>query len=109
MKVIENTVVYFRYTMKNARGEVMEDTMAGAPKCYLHGASGIQLSLQRQFEGLKEGDTRVIYLKKEIGTTGEDFTFNVIIDKIRPALKEEQILGYPVTEDRSICDSDCIC
>ena len=95
--------------MKNSKGQVIENTMDGSPKCYLHGSTGIQPSLQLQFEGLKAGDTRVIYLKKESGLSNEDFTFDIIIDKLRPALDEELMLGYPVMLDNSICDSDCIC
>jgi hypothetical protein len=95
--------------MKNDKGEVIEDTMEGSPKCYLHGSLGIHSSLQLQFEGLKVGDTKVIYLKKESGILNEDFTFNIIIDKLRPALEEELMLGYPVLIYNLICDSRCIC
>ena len=107
--VTKNIVVIFRYIMKNSKGQVIENTMNGAPKCYLHGAAGIQLSLQVQFEGLKVGDTKVIYLRKESGVSNEDFTFDIIIDKLRPALEEELLLGYPVMIDSLICDSRCIC
>lgn len=102
-------VVIFRYVMKNKRGEVIENTMEGAPKCYLHGSGGIHSSLQMQFEGLKVGGTRIIYLKKENGFSNEDYTFNIIIDKLRPASEEELMLGYPVTIDNLICDSNCVC
>lgn len=107
--VTKNIVVIFRYIMKNSKGQVIENTMNGAPKCYLHGAAGIQPSLQVQFEGLKVGDTKVIYLRKESGVSNEDFTFDIIIDKLRPALEEELLLGYPVMIDSLICDSRCIC
>jgi len=109
MIVTKNIVVIFRYVMKNSKGQVIENTMNGSPKCYLHGSSGIQASLQVQFEGLKVGDTKVIYLKKESGLSNEDFTFDIIIDKLRPALDEELMLGYPVSIDDLICDSNCIC
>lgn len=109
MIVRKNMVVYFRYIMKNSKGFVIENTMADSPKCYLHGSCGIQSSLQLQFEDLKVGDTKVIYLKKKSTEINEDFTFDVIIDKLRPALQEEQILGYPFLIDNSVCESDCIC
>lgn len=109
MNVTKNIVVIFRYIMKNDRGEVIENTMEGSPKCYLHGSDGIHPSLQAQFEGLKVGDTRLVYLKKESGLSNEDFTFDIIIDKLRPASEEELMLGYPVSIDNLICDSQCIC
>ncbi len=107
--VTKNIVVVFRYIMKNSKGQVIANTIEGSPKCYLHGSPGIQPSLQVQFEGLKVGDTKVIYLKKENGLSNEDFTFDIIIDKLRPALEEELMLGYPVTIDNFICDRRCIC
>lgn len=109
MTVTKNMVVAFRYIMKNSRGEVVENIMEASSKSYLHGSTGIQAVLQLQFEGLEEGDTKTIYLKKENVQATEDFTFDVVIDEIRPALKEELMLGYPVVIDNLICDEDCIC
>ncbi len=102
-------VVCFRYIMKNNKGDVIENTMDSLPKCYLHGSPGIQPFLQLQFEGLKVGDTRLIHLTKESGLSNEEFTFEVIIDELRPALEEELMLGYPVLIHNSICDADCVC
>ena len=47
--VTKNIVVIFRYIMKNSKGQVIEKTRNCAPKCDLHGAAGIQSSLQVQF------------------------------------------------------------
>jgi len=104
MTVTKNLIVAFRYIMKNNRGEVIENTMEGSSKSYLHGSLGIDPLLQVQFEGLKVGDTKIIYLKKE-NNSNEDFTFDIVIDQIRPALKEELMLGYPVIA----CNEDCTC
>ena len=109
MTVKKNMIVFFRYTMRNSGGEVLENNRDGLPKCYLHGAAGKQPSLQVQFEGLKVGDTKTIYLKGDGGITADDYTFNVIIDDLRPAVEEEQLLGYPVVIDDSICGPNCIC
>lgn len=100
--VTKGTVVYFRYIMKNTKGEVIENTMESSPKCYLHGAPGIHPSLQLQFEGLKAGDTGLMHLDG-------GFTFDVIIDELRSARKEELMLGYPLSTDHLICDTDCAC
>jgi hypothetical protein len=109
MTVTKNMVVAFRYVMKNSRGEVVENKMEASSKSYLHGSTGIQPALQLQFEGLKEGDTKTIYLKKENDQANDDFTFDVIIDKIRPALQQEIMLGYPVVTDNLFCDENCVC
>jgi hypothetical protein len=83
--------------------------MESSSKSYLHGAAGIDPLLQLQFEGLREEDKKIIYLKKENGQANEDFTFDVVIDQIRPALEEELMLGYPVVTDNLFCDENCIC
>ena len=109
MIVKKNIVVAFRYLMKNNKGEVIENTMEGTPKYYLHGSDEIHSSLQAQFEGLKIGDSKIIYLKNQDGVSDQDFTFDVVIDNLRPASEEELMLGYPVMIDNLICDSNCDC
>ncbi len=109
MSVSKNMVVYFRYIMKNNKGDVIENITNGNSKCYLHGSLGILPSLQSQFEGLQAGDTKLVYLTEDSGLTGENFTFEVIIDEVRKAQEEELILGYPVIADNSICNSNCVC
>jgi FKBP-type peptidyl-prolyl cis-trans isomerase 2 len=109
MVVEKNTVVVFRYLMKNSKGEVIENTLEGAPGYYLHGSDGIHPSLQSQFEGLKAGDTKIIYLKNENDLLNDDFTFEIIIDKLRPASEEEVMLGHPVAIDNLSCGPGCNC
>jgi len=108
MTITKNIVVTFRYVMKNNKGEVIENTMQGSPKYYLHGSEGIHSSLQAQFEGLQVGDSKIIYLKKENGVS-ENFSFEIVIDELRPALKQEEMIGYPVAINSLICDSNCVC
>ena len=45
---------------------------------------------------IKAGDKKTVYLTAESGLTNEDFIFEVIVDEVRAALKEEILLGYPV-------------
>ncbi len=103
MRVEKNTVVYIRYIMKNGRGEVLENRMDERTG-YLHGSSGILPVLQAQLEGLKAGDEKQVYLSRQEGLTDDDFSFEVIIDALRPALPEELALGYLVE-----CGDDCVC
>ena len=65
--------------------------------------------LQAQLEGLKAGDKKVVYLTAASGLTNEDFIFEVIIDEVRVALKEEVLLGYPVKLNVPKCEADCEC
>ena len=55
IQVQNNTVVAFRYIMKNSRNEILENTMDGIPTVYLHGTPAIQSLLQEQLQGLQEG------------------------------------------------------
>jgi FKBP-type peptidyl-prolyl cis-trans isomerase SlyD len=109
MPIAKDNVVAMRYIMMNAEGLVLENTMSNNPVSYLHGSSGIQPLLQVQLEGLKAGDKKRVYLNAESGLTTEDFIFEVIIDEVRAALKEEILLGYPVKLNAPKCEADCDC
>jgi hypothetical protein len=108
MKVImKNMVVTFRYVMRNAKGQVLEDTTAGEPTRYLHGSNEISPLLQQQLEGLKEGATSDISLLQSMGNASGDYFFKVIIETVRPANEDELLLGYPLT--LADCGDDCEC
>jgi FKBP-type peptidyl-prolyl cis-trans isomerase 2 len=109
MQVAKNSVVSIRYIMKNGKGVVLGNTMNNDPVSYLHGSTGILPVLQAQFEGLKTGDKKVVYLTTIPGLTSEDFIFEVMIDDVREALQEEILLGYPVKMNVVKCESDCDC
>jgi hypothetical protein len=95
--------------MKDSNEVVLENTMNDSPVSYLHGSTGIHPLLQAQLEGLKAGDKKTIYLTTDSGLTNKDFVFEVIIDDVRAALKEEILLGYPVKLNVSKCEADCDC
>jgi len=107
--VAKNCVVAIRYIMKNSREEILENTMNHDPVNYLHGSTGIQPLLQAQLDGLRVGNKKTVFLLAESGLTNEDFTFEVIVDDVRPALSEEIMLGYPVKLTFKKCESDCTC
>jgi FKBP-type peptidyl-prolyl cis-trans isomerase 2 len=108
-QVTLNSVVAFRYIMKNDRGEVLENSMNGLPTLYLHGSGGILSCLQSQMEGLVAGNRTVVFLEKSSGLTDADYTFEIIIDAVRNALPEEILLGYPVQVLVEKCEEDCEC
>jgi hypothetical protein len=95
--------------MKSSQGLVLENTMNGLPVSYLHGTAGILSLLQEQLERLKEGDKKTVFLPATSGLITEDFIFEVIIDQVHTALKEEIMLGYPVQANVQACEADCDC
>ncbi len=109
IKVGKDTVVAFRYTMKNGKGDLLEDKLQEDPVNYLQGSAVVQQLLQLQMEGLKAGDKKSVYLFSSTGLTTDDFVFDVIIDDVRPATEEEKFLGYPVHIKTDKCDTDCEC
>jgi FKBP-type peptidyl-prolyl cis-trans isomerase SlyD len=109
MQITKNSVVSLRYIMKNIEGDILENTMNDLPISYLHGSGVILGLLQAQLDGLKAGDKKRVYLKAASGSTTEDFIFEVIVDEVRVALKEELLLGYPVKITIQKCEADCDC
>jgi hypothetical protein len=107
-KVVKNKVVTIHYIMRNSRNEVLEDTRNGSPATYLHGGSGILEALQVQLEGLGEGAQKQVHLLKGAGAP-EDFVFEVWVEKIREAMPQEIVLGYPLTGTARECAPGCIC
>jgi len=107
--VAKDNVVALRYIMKDSQGDILENTMKREPVNYLHGSPAILSLLQAQIEGLNAGDKKTIYLTSGSGLTNEDFTFDVIIDDVRAASKEEILLGYPVKLTVEKCENDCEC
>jgi FKBP-type peptidyl-prolyl cis-trans isomerase SlyD len=110
MEISRNRVVTIRYIMKNERGEVLEDTMASGPSAsYLHGGAGILLSLQAQLEGMTPGDRKMVSLLQERDQIPGGYHFDVWVEQVREASREEQILGYPLTGSAMECAPGCIC
>lgn len=56
MKVENNKVVAFHYTLKNVEGTVIEASHDGEPSVYLHGARNILPALERALEGKTAGE-----------------------------------------------------
>jgi FKBP-type peptidyl-prolyl cis-trans isomerase SlyD len=54
--VSDGTVVFFRYTLRNDAGEIMDEAPADDPMLYLHGADNIVPGLERAMAGKKAGD-----------------------------------------------------
>ena len=65
--------------------------------------------LQQQLEGLQKGERAMVYLPAANSKLADDFSFDVVVDDVREALKEELLLGYPVQHATQHCPDDCIC
>jgi FKBP-type peptidyl-prolyl cis-trans isomerase SlyD len=112
MQISAHTIVEFRYSMRNGKGEVLEDIMEGSPAVYLHGSGSILPMLETQMEGMMPGDRRQVVVSNEEGFREMDdhFSFEVVIDSVRPATAEEISTGC-VQEAllEKDCPPGCIC
>lgn len=81
MKVENEKVVSFFYSLKEADGEQLETSEQGIPMTYLHGYNNILAGLEDAMEGLSEGETKTIVLPPEeaYGPRKEDSTQRVPI------------------------------
>ncbi len=111
MKVANKSVISIRYRMKNSKGEILEDIMDGSPISYLHGTGQIMPLLEINLAGLKSGDRKNFVISSENGFPGMDdeFYFEVIIDSIRHANKEELEKGKIFEAYTQNCDANCNC
>ena len=109
MRIQNQAVVSLRYIMKNAAGEILEDNMHTAPVQYVHGSGKILPSLESSLHGLKAGDRKMVSLKTGDAPGTEDFTFDIIIDDVREASKDEILHGESINEKATTCGPGCNC
>jgi len=62
MKIEQNKVVNFFYSLKNEHGEELENNYDGTPTAYLHGHKNIFVALEAALEGLEEGAEKTVTL-----------------------------------------------
>ena len=109
IRVANKPVVTIRYIMRNSRGEVLENTLSGPSASYLHGGSGILESFRSSWRVYTAGERKQVLLLERYESLEDDFTFDVLIEKIREALPQEIVLGYPVTGTAMECGPGCAC
>lgn len=63
MKIIENTVVQFNYTLKDEAGEQLESSKAGEPMAYLHGHDNMLVGVENALTDKAAGDSFSITLQ----------------------------------------------
>jgi len=88
----DNTIIRIRYSMKNSRGEVLENRTI----TYRHGSPAISPTLQSQLRGLEVGQQKQVFLKKGQEDADDDFTFDITVEAIREAtpIKVHLLSGF---------------
>jgi FKBP-type peptidyl-prolyl cis-trans isomerase SlyD len=67
MKIAENIVASFHYTLTNGAGEMVDTSREGEPLPYLHGASNIVQGLEEALEGKQAGDKLQVEVPPHMG------------------------------------------
>ncbi|RHW77216.1 peptidylprolyl isomerase [Colwellia sp. RSH04] len=65
MKISDNKVVHFHYTLKNEAGEELESSAGHEPLTYLHGANNTLVGLEKALTDKAAGDKFSITLQPE--------------------------------------------
>jgi FKBP-type peptidyl-prolyl cis-trans isomerase SlyD len=58
--IANNKVVNLAYTLRNSKGETLDRADAKDPFTYIHGDNQIVPGLERELEGLKQGDKKTV-------------------------------------------------
>jgi CobW/HypB/UreG, nucleotide-binding domain len=86
----KDKIVTISYTMKNGRGELLENRQT----TYVHGSSAISPALQAQLEGLKPGQTKKVTIKKGDENADDDFIFEIIVENVREPMRIHLLSGF---------------
>ena len=62
MKITQNSVVQFKYVIKDLAGNEVESSGDHAPVAYLHGHSGMMPGIEKSLEGKQAGDKVAVEL-----------------------------------------------
>lgn len=65
MNVSQNHVVYYHFTLKDDKGELIESSEGNKPLTYLHGHNNIIPGLEKAMDGRSEGDSFSITVPPE--------------------------------------------
>lgn len=84
MKVTENAVVTFDYTLKNDKGDVIDTSSGATPLSYIHAGGNIIPGLEKELDGKSEGDqfSATVSPDEGYGTYDDSLVFTVAREKL---------------------------
>lgn len=110
LQVEKERIVSLRYTMKDDKGNLLEDLMDKEPVEFLYGTGRILPELESHLTGLKQGDNTSLSFALDFGSSRTLFHFDVVIDQVRSATESELANGQPEqTKASEDCGPDCRC
>lgn len=87
MQVANDTVVQFKYTLKDEDGQVLDTNVDNAPLAYLHGHNGMLEGIENSLTGKEEGESFSVTLPPEeaYGERKEDMIQRVPVKHLQGA------------------------
>ncbi|HVZ55078.1 MAG TPA: hypothetical protein VG870_00345 [Chitinophagaceae bacterium] len=108
MLIGKHTMVTLHFVMKDASGEILEDTRQSGPAVYVQGTGQMLPVLEASVTGLQQGDTTCVRL--EDSRLGGVFHFEVTVAGVRKATEEEIRSGRPAgLAVKKDCGADGCC
>ena len=65
MKISKDKVITFFYSLKDLQGPELENNQGSVPMAYLHGYKNILPALEKEIEGMSEGESKEVTLSPE--------------------------------------------
>src|SRR4051794_26733528 len=81
MSIKTGKVVDLGYSLKNSKGETLDQADKKEPFTYLHGAQQIVPGLESALEGLKVGDKKSVTVSPELGYGKRDPNLKVAVNR----------------------------
>ncbi|NRB81838.1 MAG: peptidylprolyl isomerase [Saccharospirillaceae bacterium] len=99
MKITNNSVAAFHYTLKNDDGEVVDTSEGQEPLTYLHGGANIVPGLEQTLEGLEAGEAFEVSIdaKDGYGLVNPDLVHSVTRQQLQGS--EELTIGMMFTAE----------
>jgi FKBP-type peptidyl-prolyl cis-trans isomerase SlyD len=91
LKIEENKVVTFEYTLKNDNGDILDSSASHAPLVYIHGSGNIIPGLESELEGKQIGD------KFEATIAPED-AYGIRYDELIQKIEREKLAHLDTIE-----------
>ena len=102
MKITENTVVQFNYTLKDEAGQELEASPAGEPMAYLHGNDNMLVGVENALTDKAAGDSFSVTLQPadSYGERNDDAVQRVPMKHLQGAKKWQAGMIATVTTDK---------